>query len=58
MMAKICLIKILQIETSPDDPIGNILQYKASVIIEVWCNFKYYFFRYPKANFALQFFHI
>ena len=29
------------------------------VLIEVWCNFKYYyFFRYLKTNFVLQFFHI
>ena len=57
-MAKICLLKKIQIKTNPDNATYNILKYKV-VLIEMWCNFKYYYsFRYPKASFVLQFFHI
>ena len=57
-MAKICLLKKLQIKTNPDNPTYKILKYKV-VLIYMWCNFKYYYsFRYPKARFVLQFIHI
>ena len=55
-MAKIRLLKKLQIKSNPDDATDNILMYKAYLLIEV-C-FKYYSFHYLKANFVLQFFHI
>ena len=55
-LVKLCLLKKLQIKTNPDNGTHNILTYKV-VLIEMWCNFKYYYsFRYPKASFVLQFF--
>ena len=50
--------KKLQIKTNPDNATHNILTYKV-VLIEMWCNFKYYYsFRYPKASFLPHFNHI
>ena len=39
-MAKICLLKKLQIKTNPNNATYKILKYKV-VLIEVWCYFKY-----------------
>ena len=50
--------KKLQIKTGPDTTTHNILTYKV-VLIETWRDFKYYYsFRYAKASFVLQFYHI
>ena len=61
-MAKICLLKKFQIKASPDN-VADILKYKASIMqLKVRCNLYYFYisysFRYPKTNFAVQFFHI
>ena len=51
-------LKKLQIKTNPDNATHSILTYKV-VLIEMWCDFKYYyFFRYPKTSFVTQFFYI
>ena len=50
--------KKLQIKTNPGNATHNILTYNV-VLIEMWCDFKYYYsFRYAKASFVPQFFHI
>ena len=51
-------LKKLQIKTNPDNATHSILTYKV-VLIEMWCDFKYYyFFCYPKTSFVIQFFYI
>ena len=48
----------MQIKTNPDNATRNILAYKV-VLIEMWCDFKYYYsLGYAKASFLPQFYHI
>ena len=58
-IAKMCLLKKIQIKTNSDNTKDNILKLKADIIWSVM-QFQIFFcsFRCLKANFVLQLFHI